>query len=153
MLGLSQETGQRPRQFSVFFLSLVPGSRCVCVCVCVCAHMCVCACVYTCTCVLYFLQPSYKSLWLSSQLWGLVFQMLDPRAGVLSMGHEPITPQGGSLSQQNPLLFCVPCWAIGPDLFLLPSYQTPCGSFFTAMVVEKPFCQSPVSFQQELLHV
>lgn len=100
-----------------------------------------------------FLQPSYKSLWLSSQLWGLVFQMLDPRAGVLNMGHEPITPQGGSLSQQNPLLFCVPCWAIGPELLLLPSYRTPCGSFFTAMVVEKPFCQSPVSFQQELLHV
>ena len=42
VLGLSQEIGQSPTQFSTGFLSLVPGSKQVCVCVCVCACMCVC---------------------------------------------------------------------------------------------------------------
>ena len=38
VLGLSQEIGQSPTQFSTGFLSLVPGSKQVCVCVCVCVH-------------------------------------------------------------------------------------------------------------------
>ena len=42
---------------------------------------------------------------------------------------------------------------IGIDRVLLPSYCTSSVSFLTGLVIQEPFCQSSVSFQQELLHM
>ena len=49
------------------------------------------------------------------------------------------------------------CPLLGPWvlslLLLLPSYCTSSVSFLTGLVIQEPFCQSSVSFQQELLHM
>ena len=93
------------------------------------------------------LQPSCKSHWFSNQPRGLVFPLSNPRVGVPNMLFKPLTPQGGTLGHDIPLLFCVLSYRGMSQLDHFPSYPFTCESFFTALVVEESFCQPPVCFQ------
>ena len=92
--------------------------------------------------------PQVSSTGFSNQLRGLVSPVPDSRPGCLICGSNPLDPQEGPLSlwffpTLVSLLWRV--WVLTSWL-LFPSYQTPCGSFLTALGAEEPFCWSPGLF-------
>lgn len=88
-----------------------------------------------------YLQPSGETHRFSSQLMGLI-SVSDPRAGVPNVWLEHLAPQGGSLSLPCDVPSSgSPAMGAGLDYITSP-YQTLCGSFFTALAVGEPHCQS-----------
>ena len=88
-----------------------------------------------------FFQLSCYSHCFSNQLRGLIFLVLDHRPGVPNKWFKLLTPQGRSLliplsPFNTPPLLCPlqGAWVLTLSL-LFPSYPTPCGSFFTFLVV------------------
>ena len=79
-----------------------------------------------------FLQPSCKPHWISNQLTGVTFPVLDVRDRVPNMWLEPLAPQGGSLNLYNLLLFCDLSYCAGSDpIASFPFLPSPCGYFLS----------------------
>lgn len=99
-------------------------------------------------------QPSVNPTGFSKQQRGLTVLGSDPRAEVPNIWLEPLTPQEESPHPCYLPLLCllVRACVLTQSLFL-PFFLTPCGSFFTTLVVEEPFCLSPSCFQRELFHI
>ena len=70
------------------------------------------------------------------------------------MAGTPHSPGRIPLPMISPSFSVSPGKGMSPDpITFLPFYLAPCGSFFTTLVVEEPFCPSPGCFQQELFYI
>lgn len=102
-----------------------------------------------------FIQPSNKPHWVSNQIRGLILSMLEHRSRMPNMWLEHLTYQGGSLYLWYPshlLNHSLVVWVM-IGLLLFPSYQIMCVSFFTALIVEEPFCWCSGNSQWEFLYM
>ena len=92
-------------------------------------------------------------LFLNQPRW-LIFPGLDSMTEIPVQGLSPSTLREDLRVRDIPLLFWVTHWGVVLTWkSLLPSYQTPCGSFFIILVVEELFCQSSCHSQRELLSI
>ena len=92
-------------------------------------------------------------LFLNQPRW-LIFPVLDSTTEIPVQGLSPSTLREDLRVCDIPLLFWVPHRGVVLTWkSLLPSYQTPCGSFFIILVVEELFCQSSCHSQRELLYI
>ena len=124
-LGPSWQGNRSTRPLSTCCFQAVTGSKQVCACI-------------TQEWKPSLLQPSDKPHWFSNQLRGLIFPVLNSRARCLWLAVAQTSPFPESLwFSPPPLGGLVGVWVLTRSL-LLPFYQTPCGSFFTALVVEEP---------------
>lgn len=102
-----------------------------------------------------FFQLSCKPLCFSKQLRGLIFLVLDPRAGVANIRFEPLVPWGGSPScwYHPPLLgHLLGAWVPTKSL-LLPSYQTPSCFFLYSLGFKELFCWSSGCSQSGIFYM
>ena len=102
-----------------------------------------------------FLQPSCLYPLVFSVAKEVIFPMSDPRPQCSICGLNCLVPREVIYPCHTPPPpFCVPSCGTGPNLIAsLPFLRDSVWMFLTALVVQKSFCQSPVSFQEEFLHM